>query len=612
MSWVDVRHRLAALSPCRVAILCIAVAQAVWLGTLALGGWFYGDDLTLMAQASHRGLTPSYLVEAQNDHLTPGLRLQFWALTHGLGLDYPAATVYRVALQIIATVVVGRLLMRLFGQRPTVVVLVLVYAFNALLVPSFMWLTCAVALLPAQILVVLALESHLDFLESGRFWPAVKTGLLFTAAALFWEKFATIAIVLPLITIAVRKYDRLAALGHFRKRWRGYLTEYLPLVALGIAYIAGGYGRSKHARPSAGEVARLIGDTFTHTFAPAFVGGPRHWYAVGDVYVGLGDPPPLAVWAGSALFVVLFLAGVTRSVRQAVVGWAIPFLTIGIGTAIVAFGRYDELGSAMTRVYNYAYDGVLPVVLALGLTLLPSTYDQGAQPRRLPSGLTSALTIGVVTLVVLANGIGSAVAFEQRWVLNPSRQYFATLTKQLGMLPDGAVLYDTPASLRVISFISPIRNVSHYIPLIGGHRIQYDGEADNPLIVTDTGRISAAGMVPTAQVPMHTREGGLCSDLVKGRSRHVMTLDHAARPGAWFVQIRYFQQGRAPIRITAVDRSGRVLTPTDYPRITLKQQLGTVTVLLPAGEPTHIVVASDSSATNLCLTSVVVGFPFAH
>src|SRR3954454_21353136 len=115
-------------SPFTAGLVAILIGQAAWAGWLSARRRFYQNDLSALDEASGRRLGWRFLTMPVNDHLVPGYRLVFWLQRHTDPLNYPQTVIARVVLQTLAIWLLYRLLALLFGRRPGVLVILLLYA----------------------------------------------------------------------------------------------------------------------------------------------------------------------------------------------------------------------------------------------------------------------------------------------------------------------------------------------------------------------------------------------------------------------------------------------------------------------------------------------------
>ena len=275
-------------------------------------GWFYNDDFALLMQASHRSLGWNYLRMPINDHLLPGLRLEFWLLRHTSPLNHPLTIGARLLLQVGGTALLLLLLRTLTGRRRRVLVVTALYAFCPLVLTNSLWLTVALALLPAQALVLAALYAHVRYSVTGRLRWAALAGLCLLGGALFWEKVAVSAVLLPILSLGYLHDGTLRQrLAASLRQWRGWLATAAPITAFTAYFAAAGYGGAATA-VSPPDLLGVLWVQWSRVISPSLLGGPWSWFKDPNVslgYASAGTVVALLTQLGFAALVVLGMAG---------------------------------------------------------------------------------------------------------------------------------------------------------------------------------------------------------------------------------------------------------------------------------------------------------------
>ena len=182
-------------------------------------------------------------------------------------------------------------------------------------------------LLPAQVGLILLLDSHVRFAATGRLRYAVAGALALLGAMLFWEKAALVTVLLLLLTAFV------LVGGGWRPRVAAACSSgaasapqtVLPVVLFAGYYVGAGYPGS--GRPtSVGTVLDLAGTSWLRAVGAAAVLGPWSWYWTESVYFGIGDPPLAAVLLGQLILVGLAVLGVRRRGPVSLLCWTMPAL----------------------------------------------------------------------------------------------------------------------------------------------------------------------------------------------------------------------------------------------------------------------------------------------
>ncbi|MEO6503926.1 MAG: hypothetical protein ABIQ09_18720, partial [Jatrophihabitantaceae bacterium] len=366
---------LAELSPVAFGRLALALltAQAIALAAVMSRGWFYNDDFALLMQASHRSLGWNYLRMPINDHLLPGLRLEFWLLRHTAPLNHPLAIGARLLLQVGGTALLLLLLRTLTGRRRRVLMVTALYAFCPLVLTNSLWLTVALALLPAQALVLAALYAHVRYSVTGRLRWAALAGLCLLAGALFWEKVAVSAVLLPILSLGYLHDGTLRQrLAASVRQWRGWLATAAPITAFTAYFAAAGYGGAAKA-VSPPDLLGVLWMQWSRVVSPSLLGGPWSWFKDPNVslgYASAGTAVALLTQLGFAALVVL---GIRLVGWKSLLAWSIPAAPLVLGTTLVALGRYEFFGQLIAATLRYGADLAAPLFLGLALAITPTS-----------------------------------------------------------------------------------------------------------------------------------------------------------------------------------------------------------------------------------------------
>jgi hypothetical protein len=600
----------------RVAAAIVA-AQAVLYGLLASAGYFYVDDLDNLATAARHPLDGDYLTLPLNDHFTPGLRLSYWLMAHVAPYQHGVTVLARLAVQVAATVLFYRLLLRLFGPRPAVLVGLAAYAFCPLTLPSFLSLSSAVNLLPAHVAVILLLDSHVRYAATGRLRYAATGGLALLVGLLFWEKVALAVLLPPLLTAVLLTgggwRERAAAL---LRQWRGFACYLLPLVFFFGYYFAAGYPGSRDPA-TVGRVADLARTGWLRGVGPAAAGGPWTWFSTDSVYFGVADPPPAAVVAGQLVLLGLAALGVRRRGWASLACWSMPVVYL-LGTSVVlAVGRYQYFGGLVATNFHYLSDLTVPLVLAGMAALVP--VELAALPRRavatlgqlgpagtpvpLPAG-RARLPAAALAVALVASTAVSAAGFERRWVQNPTRDFLGTLLSTLRSYP-GTNIYDVPLSSRVLPVVSENRRPSYVLAPLEVP-VSYDDPRVPLRTVDDLGRVVEAVFVPAAE--SREQPGVFCSHPLSGAQRLTVPLTRRAPEGDHVVVVDYLAERALPVSFRVVGSHGAV-DPVGGPSRELRGGLQRVLLEVAGTDVTQLEVSSELAAVKLCIAHVEVGYP---
>jgi hypothetical protein len=78
----------------------------------------------------------------------------------------------------------------------------------------------------------------------------------------------------------------------------------------------------------------------------------------------------------------------------------------------------------------------------------------------------------------------------------------------------------------------------------------------------------------------------------------------------WFVRIDYFQQHPTIGYVTLIDASGREFAPASGARVVFDGTLATQYLRFPSASPEAVRIRTTTQDNNLCVTAIVVGYPF--
>lgn len=624
----------------------LALGQALVVAIAVNHGWFYNDDFALLMNASHSSLDWNYLKTPINDHLLPGLRLEFWLLRHSAALNYPLTIAVRVLLQAASTVLLLRLLSTLAGPRRRVLVACALYALCPLVLTNTLWLTVALSLLPAQVFVLAALNAHIRYTVSRNLRWAAVSGLCLLAGALFWEKVAVSAVLLPILSLTYLHEGSLgqrimATLG----RWVGWLVTAAPIAAFTGYFIAAGYGGA--TKPvTAGDLAGVLWMQWSRVLAPSLLGGPWSWFEDPHVSLGYAETTRIALFGTELAVVLVAVAGVRLVGWKSLIAWSLPAAPLVVGTSLVAFGRYAFFGQLIATTLRYGADLAVPFFLGVTMAVTPTSAADirrrvlGAEVVSDPSPTTAAdtaadtesetatsaravrsrvrppgrvrhaavLATAAAAVLWLVGSLTSLARFDRHWGANPSRAYVSALTSNIAGAGPSLNLYDSTVSPSVLPFFfGPRWHLSDFLPLTG-KRPTLDAAGTEPLLVDDKGELVPAVLIPA--VSLEPPKGGLCAYLVQGAGTFRIALPKVAPVGDGFLRIDYLQQRPSTAEVSVVDAHGVIRAPVPSDTVLFGYELSHVTLRLPLTSVAAVIIRTGAPETHLCLGRITVGAPF--
>lgn len=524
----------------RIAVVVIAVVQAVVLGLLARRGSWQSDDIDFLVQGG-QGFAPNELLTPVNDHIAPGLRFVYAVFAHVAPLNYDVTVAWRVLMQAIAIALFGFLLLRLLGPRWLAVTGTALYALTPVTMPSFMSLSSAVNNLPAHVFGILTLHAGVDW-YAGRRRRAVAYGPLSLLISLAcWEK----SIVILFTVLALALYLRNTSLRQWvRQSWPLGAAFAVPLVAFGILYAS--HGKPSEGNwPGFGQLLKLAWRAFAVPVG-ALAGGPWQWSQVAVPY-GLARAPGITVVIGSVVLVVLlFLAW--RSDRRALLLWGSVVLYVLTTWLLLSYGRFEVFGAVFVLHYHYWSDMAIPLILAVVLSA--RSVRLGARlPRLVPAAVACCLIAWTGAVVVTDAG------FAQLWARNPARAYFDNLTADLEKAGPSVNLWDISMPSTVSTILSEDRRLSPVLRTAGiPFRLQGPGD---PYTVSATGHLERA----TFFTWLKTNTPGNCVRTLQGTTPVTQPLQLLVThdPTRWFAKLSYISQQEVRVLAELIDADGRVV-----------------------------------------------------
>jgi len=199
--------------------------------------------------------------------------------------------------------------------------------------------------------------------------------------------------------------------------------------------------------------------------APALIGGPLDWSAVGNG-AALAEPPAWLVIVAAELLALLVIASVAVSVRaRRVWAWAGAYL---VGTLLLAaLGLPVPLADpTFVQGLHSTADATIPLALAVGTSLVAlGPYlrrwlgSQGVSRRH----VRFVPRVGVITLcvVIAVLSIVSTSRYREIWRANTSEVFLTFATLDLAAAKDGPPVIDQPVPESVLSALAfPYNQVS--------------------------------------------------------------------------------------------------------------------------------------------------------
>jgi hypothetical protein len=473
------------------AVLMIAL-QLVLKGVALAHAYFRQDDFQIFDWALSSPLDWNYLMSVQVGHLEPVSLTLSWVLVRLSLYDWTLTSIVTLVLVAASGFAALRLLRTLFGNRPGILLPLLVYLFTPLMLPGTVFWQNVPLWLPMQLAIFMALNAHIVYVRGGRYPHAI--------AAAAWIGFGVltddIGVLIPLLIFALTSAFLVsgrwqgAALDAVRRYWKAWLLYAAVMAAYLAVFLIQLSASSQHpGKPGPfSNVLNVAFRMFRVTFIPGALGGPWRWTSVGDAaYAVAGYIPVLAILAWTVAVLVILASVWYR--RRAWRAWAILALWIVLSAIAplivgrVGTGDPTVLGSDA----HYLADSGPVLAVCLGLAFWPVTGEIDTYRGRPPVRMRRAVSATVLSLF-LAGSLWSFHAFEQATSSALVRSYIATARAAVAGAPQGAVIADTVTPLNVEN------------PILFG-QYAYTGRVIGPLASALPGRQLHWVQAPSGVIP---------------------------------------------------------------------------------------------------------------
>lgn len=599
----DARGRVRNSAVIPVGLVLIAV-QLGWKAYLLSHFYFRQDDFQLMDRAISSSFSLRYLFTIGPEQLAPAGRALTWLMVRVSLYDWTLASVVTIILLAAASVAMLRLLLLLFGNRPAILIPLIIFLFTPLTVPGLSFWTTTLLWLPLQLTMILAISSHIRYLRSGAIRHVIAAAAWLGTGMLFNELGGLVPVLALALTWAYFTPGRgwQAARQVLRRSWPAWATY----SAIAVGYLVIFLIRlptsvqQPTSPPSFSSVVTLASTMLRTGLVPAAMGGPWRWFAPGGDYGYAAQTPVLTqvCW----VVAVLVVAASLWYRRHALRAWAILAGWLLLADLLpVAMSRLTELPPARLGAdLHYVADSAPVLAICVGLAFWPLIAEE--DPYRVALPRSSPLAIATVTLVgsFLVGSFWTGAGYVAETSSQVTRSYIARARLALDRAPAGTVVVatNTPSKVMFARFLGPAAQTSRVLgPLAPkGSGIQFttapDGAIRNLMIFTDAGTLRRAIDVGATSVRPVSPLG--CWPLRDQPT--TIPLRGGIFDYGWIVQLRY--SGPAT---TLQLRLGTAVRDTVLPP-------GTFNVYVPVvGEGSAVVVRRLSPGPPACISGVTVG-----
>jgi hypothetical protein len=592
--------------------LILIVVQLIWRSLFLTHYYFWQDDFHFIELGLAHSFTWKYLTIVEAGHLTPGGFAIAWAAGRVSLYNWGLASAVTIVMVAAADLAALRLLRTLFGNRPVILVPLLVLLATPLTVPDIRWWAAAIESVPLQTATLMALNAQVHYVRTGRFrhaW-AVAAWLLF--GLVFFEK----AVVLPLLLLGITSgflmegpWPR-AIWRCLVTYWRSWLLQLAILAGYAVVFVES--LRTSATQPgSPGTVGGIF--TFTweilkDTFLPGAIGGPWQWLPSGDSEYAYSAPPAALAWLSVIVAATVVLSSIV-SRRYAWRAWAILAAWLGLAdVAPVLLGRISELGPTFLGLETrYVADAVPVLVICLGLAFFPVLGTrESLRTRQTPmtgnqaGRLVAAAAVGAFVI----GSVWSVQAFENVTSSLPDRTFLENARVAVGQAPSGTVVADEPVPPALMlgtfgAYASASRVIGPMESPSDASRIHWtaqpDGTIDRLMVFGVDGRLHEAAMFGETSIPIN----GARQCQAESGGRAVVRFTTPTSSHQQELHLAY-------LTIAAV--AGRNLTVTySGAAHQLILETGLHGVYIPVSGRADSVTVSGPALAGVCLGSVQVG-----
>jgi hypothetical protein len=592
-----------------LSALALIALQLLLKGAELEHAYFRQDDFAFLDQAlDNRHLTASFLFGVYGGHLKPGAMLYIWLLARLSLYDWTLASTVSLALLAASSLALLRLLRTLFGDRPAILIPLLVYLFTPIMLPGLVFWTATLQWLPLQLALFMALNAHVVYTRTGRYRHVLVAAVWIG----FGMAFDDAAVLIPLLFVALTSafadtmHWSSALTATLRRQWRAWLL-YAVLMAGYVALFWARLAASAQLPTKPGPFDNVLSFASTLlrvSLVPGALGGPWRWFSIGD-YAFATEVPGLTQvsWAVAAAIILVSLWYRRRAWRAWVIlaGWVFvsaiaPLVVgrIGIGSATVLGGDLHYL------------DEALPVLaVCVGLAFLPLVGEENAYRGRPPLQLR-LYGVGAVVILFMVGSLWTYQSYAADTSSAPQRSYLATAREALAAVPKGSVIVSspTPTDIEINALFGRFAYTSQLIgPLAQALPNQHlrftdspNGAIPNLLMFDSQGRLWRAFMLGRQGAPPKSDHG--CWTVGYSPVRIKIPGPGPVYNWPWTLDLTYL----APTSTIAVEFDGRSHSET--------LPAGLHDVYVPArGSGRAIMIEVTSGGPDVCIAHLAIGNP---
>lgn len=466
-----------------MAAVTLIVIQLFWLTDLLTRAYFRQDDYFNFDRALAEGFTWKYLMLVSAGHMAPFAFAMSWLLARVSLYNWALTSLVILVLVTATCLALLRVLRTLFGNRPAILIPLVVFLFSPLALAAVNWWTVAAQTLPLELSIFMAVDAHVRYLRGGRMRHAVAAAGWTLLGMATVEKGAVIPLLLFAFTSAffVKGHWPAAVVRAGRQYWRAWLLYGVLLAGYCVLFFIRLPTSTSPAR-APGPLSNVFSFASTllgTTLVPGMMGGPWRWTTLGDGYTQAAAPAALQQlsWAVAVLVVVASCVYRVHAWRA----WAILLGWIAAADMLpVVIGRLATLPADLLGLQaRYVTDATTVLALCLGFAFLPLAGEQSVSHFQLPAAAEAGaappaaqaaarwarIATRLVVAAFLVGSFWSLVALEGITNAAAARSYIATARLAVAGVPRGTVIVDTPTPAMIMNpiFFNPYGYTSYVI-----------------------------------------------------------------------------------------------------------------------------------------------------
>ena len=587
------------MRPACVARLALALvgAQLAVRAVLAFAGYFYWDDLVLIGRAGTNPLlSAAYLFDDHDGHLMPAGFLLGGAIARVWPLQWPAAAVSLVLLQLVASLALLRALRVILGWRPVLLVPLSFALFCPLGVPAYAWWAAALNSLPMLAALAWVCADAILLVRTGNQRYAITGALAYLAGLAFFEKAAVIPFVAFAVAASLRHVRGADVADAIAAVWRAGRRLWTALLAVTAGWIVL-YLLVVNQRRWSFDLTMtrdLLWRSISHGIVPGLAGGPWTW----------ARWAPASPWAvpGPSVMALgwLVLAGVAALslLRKRRVGvlWLVA-AGYAVACQVPIYLMRSSVFTALELAQTLRYLPDLVVVLAL----------LGAvgfcAPNRPPSRWLDAragrswAAAGLATAFAVSS-LYSTATFSTSWRADPARPYLINARAGLAAArtASDAPLLDQEVDPLVLGRVVWPQNLASHLFALLPDRPEFASATPRLRMLDSTGQVTDAQVTWVRTIVAGPVPG--CGYLVQPDLPVRLGLDGPLLPADWTAELNYLANADGAVTLALSDGP-----PV---RIRVRPGLNRVFVRLP-GAGAAITASAETAALSVCIAAGPLG-----